>query len=474
MLSLFKEKPTIVLLATLGVVFAIKYPLLNLPFYWDEAWSYSVAIYKMYETGVSMLPSALPPEVYRGHPLFYYFLSASWLKVFGSSVFSAHIYSLLISLLTLVSMYMFGRKFFSVNVGLLAVLFFAFQALFLAQAAFLLPEMLMAFLTMACFYCYFSDKKILFSVFASLLLLTKESGFVFIGTIGLVELYKFLVVKKRKDLDTFPIESWYLFVPVLVIFGFFLVQRLTYGWFLFPEHVGMMTFSYETIKAKLNDIFDFIVFQQGRNFLFYAGFAGFFYCLGKTKLFKNDQQKEIVITFLLFTVLYIGFCSVNFYTVRYLLSVFPMVMILVTYFLVEMLEDFVFARYIVICMVLWSIGNFTRNDTSVGDIGMGYSDEVKVHQEVINFCEAENLQEKAIFSSFLLRTNMANKDIGYVNKSVFKNVMWEFNDNTEYCVFTNVEYEPGYFDSIKNNNNLELIKRAEINQAWAEVYKVIR
>jgi len=475
MLSLFKEKSMLALLTILGVVISIKLPFLNLPFYWDEAWSYSVAIYKMYETGISMLPSALPPEVYRGHPLFYYFISATWLKIFGSSVFSAHLFSLIISLLTLVIIYLFGRKFFSNTVGLLAVLFFAFQSLFLAQAAFLLPEMLMALLSMVCFYCYFSNKKILFSVFASLLLLTKESGLVFIGTIGLVESYKFFVDGKRKDVEKFPLENWYLFVPVLVISLFFLLQRMTYGWFLFPEHVGMMDYSYAAIKGKVKDIVDFLIYQQGRNFFFYAGFAGFFYCWGKKKLFNNNKQTEIVLSFLLFTALYIGFCAVNFYTVRYLLSIFPVIMILFTYFFVEMVKDFSFGKYVVTCIVLWSICDFSMRDKSVGDVGMGYSDEVKVHQEVVNFCESQSLQDKAIFSSFLLRTNMANKDIGYLaNKKAFTNTMWEFTDKTEYCVFTNIEYDNNYFDNIKNNNKLELVKRAEINQAWAEVYKVLR
>ena len=53
-----------------------KLPFMALPYYYDEAWPYAVAIRTVHANGLSLLPTALDPELSRGHPVMFHFLGA--------------------------------------------------------------------------------------------------------------------------------------------------------------------------------------------------------------------------------------------------------------------------------------------------------------------------------------------------------------------------------------------------------------
>ena len=72
-------------------VVIVKIPHLAVPYFWDEAWSYFPAVFKMYESGPGLLPGALPLWDAKGHPLFFFFLSSSWMRIVGTSVFWAKV-----------------------------------------------------------------------------------------------------------------------------------------------------------------------------------------------------------------------------------------------------------------------------------------------------------------------------------------------------------------------------------------------
>ena len=85
------------LLFLLIIVFILlKLEAMSLPFFWDEAWSYLPAIREMAEKGPSLLPGSIHTELYRGHPLVFYFLSSIWMKLFGHSLPISHLFPLII------------------------------------------------------------------------------------------------------------------------------------------------------------------------------------------------------------------------------------------------------------------------------------------------------------------------------------------------------------------------------------------
>ena len=97
--ELFKKNKYPIGVAVIIIALAVyKFPFLSLPYYWDEAWPYSVAVHAMYNHGLSLIPGAVAPFVARGHTLMYFFLGAAWMKIFGTSLFSGHCFALFISI----------------------------------------------------------------------------------------------------------------------------------------------------------------------------------------------------------------------------------------------------------------------------------------------------------------------------------------------------------------------------------------
>src|SRR5690606_18127328 len=114
-----------IIIIALFIVFKISY--LNLPHFWDESWSYARAIHKMYEQGPTLLPGNVDVDATRGHPLFYYFITSLWMKVFGISLISKHVFALIIAVLTLISAFIVNKILFSSRAGFLAVLWLSLQ-----------------------------------------------------------------------------------------------------------------------------------------------------------------------------------------------------------------------------------------------------------------------------------------------------------------------------------------------------------
>lgn len=197
------------LLGVIAALIAFKLPHLSLPYFWDEAWVYAPAVLEMHKNGLSLLPDAIPPELSRGHPLLFHFLAAVWVKIFGTSFFAFHSFALAVSVSLLVAVYFFCKEFFSPMMGLLSAAMLAVQPLFIAQSSFLLPEVMMALWTVLTLYFYLKEKWMLFIVFASLMLLTKESGIVLLGTIGLWTLFENVFLKKEPLLKPEALKCLY-------------------------------------------------------------------------------------------------------------------------------------------------------------------------------------------------------------------------------------------------------------------------
>ena len=80
------------LLFILGIVAlaAFKYNDLHLPYFWDELGVYAQAADYQFQRTISLMPSSLPPELSRGHPLLFTVMNACVMRVFGEGVFALH------------------------------------------------------------------------------------------------------------------------------------------------------------------------------------------------------------------------------------------------------------------------------------------------------------------------------------------------------------------------------------------------
>jgi hypothetical protein len=293
-----------ILLLALVILFIIfKIPYLSLPYYWDEAWVYGPAIRIMEAHKLSLLPDALPVYYSRGHPLLFHFLGALWMRVFGTSLTASHLFALSISIALLVFVFVFCKNLFNKETGLIACLFLVLQPIFQAQSVLLLPEVMVSLFSLMTLYYFIKEKWGWYMLSATLVLYTKETGIVAVGTVGLwfllevfflkrseFSIYKIQVPNSKPKIPKKTLGAWglrlktwvllrspmlkyfilrslILIVPLLLIGVFLLIQKKMNGWYFFPEHVNYITNDKSGFASKLLAYSTSMFVYWGRNVL---------------------------------------------------------------------------------------------------------------------------------------------------------------------------------------------------------------
>ncbi|MBL0044633.1 MAG: phospholipid carrier-dependent glycosyltransferase [Flavobacteriales bacterium] len=375
------------LIAIIGIFVAFKIPYLDMPFFWDEAWVYAPAIKAMHHVGPGLLPDTITPDLTRGHPLLFHFLCSIWINVFGSSRTSLHAFALGISIGLLIVSYLLAVRLGTKQVGIGAVLMIAANEMFLAQSGILLPEVMLAFFCVLSVYFYSARKPVLFVIVAVCALMTKESAIVLILSLLCWQVYCCL---DRGVVQPGSLEGRWLFIiplPVLIASFYFVYQKVALGWFFYPAHVDMITWEPLDViyKIKLGyvDIFE----QQGQviatyAFAFLAPVAWRWWnrwlsllvialyvsigkiLFGKWELslpwtvpailvciaiifwffFRSLRERakniaEVASIAFIFTVGFLGFSALNFFTDRYLVCLIPFVALGIMLIMETVLKD---------------------------------------------------------------------------------------------------------------------------------------
>ncbi len=477
------EMAPIIVMAIALIIFKI--PHLSLPHYWDEAWPFAAAIQHLYDHGVSILPDAIPPNVSRGHPLLFHFLTASWMKVFGSSLVAKHTFPLLLSVILLFATYFLAKSIVNKNAAYMVVLIFGLQQMFLVQSSMLLLEVMLTLWGVLTVYGYMNQQKWLYFITGSALLLTKESGIVLIMAVAgwhvisqLFSDYKALFSK------TFLLKLLLYISPVFIAAVYFTIQRIQLGWFFFPKHIGFMSFEWADILLKLNSIKRILFMDAGRWSISILFVLSLGYLLVKKSKIKDrlyqldlkwldSKQAHFFGLSLLFLLGFIAFSSLNFLSTRYLMIMLPF-FIIQTFLLFTAIIKNRLALYLVGGILSIIILIPTPKNKSNADVYFGFKDAIEVHQRVRNYCEQNIETDAEIYTHFLINMALSKPYVGYFDEGEkrFKNISWNFSETTDYCIFSNMERDKA-FDLIKKENDLKLLKRFEKNKAWTNIYKVV-
>jgi len=465
------KKPILSYLLGLSVIIFIvifKYPHLFLPHFWDEAWSYSPAVQYLYDHGLGITPVAIPPELSKGHPLFFFFLFATWMKIFGTSLFVKHAFALLISVALLVTLFFTAKKLFNPVVAALSVLFMAFQSLFMAQSSLMLPEMLLALLTILTFYFYIQNKQIGYLITGSLLVLTKETGILLILVILVFDLV--LILREGAILKKLPrqlLRLLTLFVPLFIFFLFILLQKKTYGWFLYPEHINFIT-GLETGRNQLEMYINQFFVLHGQVLLLFLLIITFFISIFR-KGERDYSAKRPLSLMLSFFVAYLLFSSFNFFSPRYLLSIAWILAVFCSYFLFKATGDHPGRSYlagILVAGILYYYAGHVKNN---GDYDLGYVHAVSLQKQAIEYCEQNGWYDHGIYCNFLMHEGLTIKPAGFLKERTFSKVLVNLNDAPEFLIFNNIEPDPEY-GKVAGNENYSLLKRFNEGWMWVEIY----
>lgn len=441
---------------------------LFLPYFWDEAWSYFPVIHKMVQTSPVLFPNdAINPDFYRGHPLLFYFLLASWMKIFGSGIWISKCFPLFVSIIYLLVLAIFAKKYFNRKTAIVAVLFTAVQSVFFVQSSMLLPEILLALFTLCSIYFYLQRKRALTILFLTLALYTKETALVIWGSIVFFEFID--VVKPpytQVKQKTIKMGVWLL--PIILVSVFFIVQYYQVGWVFFPEHISFIDLS--SFFDKLSGYAAYMFIYHGRNLLTIVGMLALIWLWIKDKK-SLDEKKEPLILLTFFIVAYLLFSSINFYSPRYMLSVLPLIVLLFSYFITESLKKFHWSLWLGILLILLTHNIYsTVTKGSSNDHTLGYRDMVSVHRDAIRYCEQQKWQNEPIYTHFLMHKNMTMPELGYLSQQKpFTNVTSSFNPHqVKYAIISSVELDNQVYEYLKAN--AQCIKRFEKNKSWAEIY----
>lgn len=465
------KKPIFSYIIAFSVILFIvifKYPHLFLPHFWDEAWSYSPAVQYLYDHGIGLTPASIPSELSKGHPLFFFFLFATWMKIFGTTLFAKHAFALLISITLLVTLFFVVRKIFNIYVAAISVLLMACQSLFLAQSSMMLPEMLLALLTILTFYFYINNLKIGYLITGSLMVMTKETGILLILVILIYDVVVFIkqegILAKLKSQF---LRILILSLPLFIFFIYLLLQKKTYGWFLYPEHINFIT-GLDSGRNQLEMYLNQFIVLHGQAFLLFLmiGSMVIAYLRNDHKDFSSRTPLTLMMIYLL---VYLLFSSFNFFSPRYLLSIVWILAVFCSFFLFKALGDhpgrFYFSGILVAGILLYYSSHVKNN----GDYDLGYVQAVSLQKQAVGFCEENNMYNDGIYCNFLIHEGLTKKSAGFLQDKPFSKVMTNLNDNPEYLIFNNIEPDPDY-SKVAGNENYHLMKRYDEGWMWIEIY----
>ena len=455
---------TILTLLSIVVFAALQYPSLNLPYFGDEAWVYGSAVRILADHPLSLMPDALPLHYSRGHPLLFYFLTASWLKILGNTIFQSHLFMLLLASLLLWFTFKTGELLFNRKVGFLSAFALILQPIFVAQSAIVLPEITVALFTVLSCYFFLTQKRWLYLCFGTALVLIKESGIILISSLAAFQFFK--GIKQPKELIK---EIAITIVPFLFFALFLWVQKKHHGWFFYPEHIGLLKFNIKTFGYTfLKEVSYFLFIDQGRWVQSLLGLASFSFLLQKRKIkdFLKLNRFTLIIGFLMIFML---FSSINFFTKRYVLCLIPFFIILSIGVFNKAITQKWFSLLILPALIVsqWLI--FSPKE--IGDFNLHYRDAIQANQKAITYLKEQSLETEPIYGSFVMRKNLTNRYVGYVQQfNEFSHVQEKLNPDCRYLIFTN--YDQSEMAHPPQKEQADLLKRFEHNVAWAEIYQL--
>ncbi len=487
-----------------------KVPHLSYAFFWDESWVYGPAVKLMYAHGPSLLPTAIPVEFSKGHPLFFHAACATWMDVFGPSNFSVHCFALFIAILLAISLYEILNKLFNWRVALMAVILLLMNKSFFGSSSLVLNDIMLALLAFTSLYFYVIEKWVLAALLLMLLFFTKESGMIAGVVIGLD--MTIALLSRRVKLKAALKNSLVLLAPTACILSFYIFQKIEFGWFLFPSHTSAINLGADNTLTNVVQSLEIIFYKEyvycfymvllllsvfaawrqkqykyllltpaailfyliihvfsHRDAAFYVGFGlvlilvAWFFC--SRFAFLNALQSRFLKILGGFALLHIYFCSVNFFEGRYLFSALFIISVVtlpvVYHYFTKRVSDKGFTL-VLLLLILTGGANFAYEKGDELDI----YDAMFVQQEVVDFMVAHNYYDKKICCySFLDGVHLKDPKTGFLrSERSFSHVYEKPEGDTEIIIFDTVDgtvKEGEKEDTISKNPAYHLLHRFE-------------
>lgn len=396
----------------LAFFFWMKWDALGLPLFWDELGVYGPGILAMLDNGVGLLPSALEPELSRGHPLLFYAVFAGYSKLIGFSLLKIRLLAVFISIGLVGSVWWIGRKVLGGEYDWGPAMLLVVMPAVFVQSTLVLPEMMLSLLMIWGLYHLYQKNWLWYAVFGSLAILTKETG-ILLPLTGMT----YLVFSREKP----DWKSIGLLVAPILVFGvFLLIQKAQNGWFFFPYHTELISFNWNEISFKAGEMLHFLFVDQWR-WLLSIGIAVAAFLTVKRK--KSFSLSVIHPWFLLTGILFGGmmcFTVLNAYMDRYLLVLLPIMAmgfggLIRELELLKLNPRILDSLFLFILIFSCSMIPLPQGDTFQYDVDFNYRQVISVQQKATDYLMETVAAGDTVYANFPLYLGFQDVRFGYVD-----------------------------------------------------------
>lgn len=249
-------------IALVLTVIACKWPILHVPYYWDEAGAYfAPSLWLSGRELVDAFPGRHPDGMFFGHPPLLYLLMALLFKLFGHAPAVAHLVVILFAALAVFYTYRLGDLLFSRDTAIGAALLLLTSPLFFSQAGMFLGDIPVAACGVGAVYYYLRRCHCRYLLFATAAVMIKEHAALLVVLLVVYDCNRF----SGQQVPT--LNRLVHGIPLAILGTFFLVQKLTTGVFLSNPYFDGNPFiatSMSTIVFKGAFVTYWIFFAQGR------------------------------------------------------------------------------------------------------------------------------------------------------------------------------------------------------------------
>jgi hypothetical protein len=315
--------------------------------------------------------------------------------------------------------------------------------------------MMVALISTTALLLYFKNKYLLLALALSFGVLVKESMIISAAFLGLV----YFIEQIRLNTLRVNFSKILLFtLPLLVFILFLVIQKAQNGWYFFPYHTEIIQENaFSGFFEKLQTHYTFIFYKQGRN----QWIFGLLLALISMPLIKRNTKLGILMLYFCFG---LGLFSFAFYLDRYLLFLYPILVIMVVrgvYIVCLKRNSLSFALTSV--LILLSLMSLNESKFRY-DASLSYEDVVSIHKEAVNkLCHAQESELKC-FTNFPINISLWDSRLGYVD-SACQQKIHTVNEVSQanYLILFNTSYQAKDFQLLntfqKNEVSITYYKR---------------
>jgi 4-amino-4-deoxy-L-arabinose transferase-like glycosyltransferase len=296
---------------------ALKAPVLDLPFYWDEQAYVLPSAWLAHEGLVHVLPGLHPPGRFFGHPPLLYLLFAAQFAAFGETRWIPHAIVLAFALAATALTFAIGRRVRDAYAGIAAAAWLWATPIFTAQSVMVLADLVLAALGLLAVHLYLSGRRAGYWLTAAAMLLCKETSLAIVASCAA---FAFFTARADRPAGRWRDAAFHL-SPALVLAVFFATELWTAGtavsnpYFARNSLVNPGLFDGET-RHLIQSVVYWLALSQGKWVLGVLVAAGL--VLGRRDVWRREFA-----LFALVAAAFGGAFVVIFFLPRYLIPVLP-------------------------------------------------------------------------------------------------------------------------------------------------------